>query len=131
MSNQAVTPEAAEALGAKLHEAIAANDHDTLRNEVYAPDVRVWHNNDRRSQDIDTNLKVLGWLHRNVADKVYDEVRRQPTPNGFVEQHVLRGKSKSGETIDVPACLVVTITDGRISLIEEYLDSSHIAALMG
>jgi hypothetical protein len=131
MSDEAVSPEMAEKLATKLHEAIAANDHDMLRSEVYSPDVRVWHNNDRRAQDLETNLRVLGWLHKNLLDKSYDEMRRMPTPSGFVEQHVLRGTTKSGEVIDVPACLVVTVTGGRISLIEEYLDSAHVAALMG
>lgn len=126
-----VDPDLAEALAVKLFAAIAANDAEALRNEVYAPDIQVWHNNDRHAQDIELNLKVLNFLHRKLPDKRYEEVRRQATPTGFVEQHVLRATGPGGDPIDIPACLVVTITGDRISRIDEYLDSAHVAAITG
>jgi ketosteroid isomerase-like protein len=119
------------ALADKLFAAIAANDTDALRDEVYAPDVVVWHNNDNHEQRIDENLKVLRWLHRNVAGKRYEEVRRQATPTGFVEQHVLRGTAPNGTVLNIFACLVVTVTNGRIVRIDEYLDGNAVAALAG
>ena len=124
-----VDPELAEALATKLFAAIAANDLDALRNEVYTPDVVVWHNNDDHGQTIDENLRVLNFLHRTLPDRRYEEVRRQPTPTGFVEQHVLRATAPDGRPIEVPACLVVTVTGDRISRIDEYIDSAHIAAI--
>jgi len=119
------------ALADKLFAAIAANDTDALRDEVYAPDVVVWHNNDNHEQRIDENLKVLRWLHRNVAGKRYEEVRRQATPTGFIEQHVLRGTAPNGTELNIFACLVVTVADGRIIRIDEYLDGNAVAALAG
>jgi len=115
-------------LADRFFDAIERNDSDALR-QIYTPDVTVWHNHDRKGQDLETNLKVLSWLHRNVSDKRYDEVRRMPTATGFVEQHVLRGTTKTGKVLDVPACLVITVTGGRISRIEEYVDSADLAAL--
>jgi ketosteroid isomerase-like protein len=118
-------------LADKLFAAIAANDLDSLRNDVYTPDVVVWHNNDNHEQLIDENLKVLNWLSRKVTNRRYEEVRRQATDTGFVEQHVLRGTAPNGNEIEVPACLVVTVTGDRISRIDEYIDSAALAAMAG
>jgi ketosteroid isomerase-like protein len=117
-------------LAERLAAAIDANDLDALRNEVYAPDVVVWHNNDQHEQRIDENLKVLNWLHRKVRNKRYEEVVRQPTPTGYVEQHVLRGIAPDGTELNIHACLVVTVVGDRISRIDEYIDSRATAALM-
>lgn len=116
-------------LAEDLFEAIADNDADRLRNEVYDPEVVVWHNNDNHEQRIDENIKVLGWLHHKIGSKRYEEVRRQPTPTGFVEQHVLRGTAPDGTELNVSACLVVRVLNGRIVRIDEYLDSSAISAI--
>ena len=118
-------------LADRLFAAIAANDLDALRNDIYAPDVVVWHNNDNHEQLVDENLKVLNWLSRKVTDRRYDEVRRQATETGFVEQHVLRGTAPNGNEIEVPACLVVTVRGDRISRIDEYIDSAALAAMAG
>ena len=118
-------------LADRLFAAIASNDLDALRNEIYAPDVVVWHNNDNHEQRIDENLKVLNWLSRKVTNRRYEEIRRQATDTGFVEQHVLRGTAPSGNELEIPACLVVTVTGDRISRIDEYIDSAALAAMAG
>ncbi len=41
----------------------------------------------------------------------------------------LRGTAPDGTTIAMPACLIVTIRDGRIARIHEYLDPSAVTAL--
>ena len=33
----------------------------------YAPDAKIWHNNDRVEQTVEQNLKVLGWFMRKSA----------------------------------------------------------------
>lgn len=129
MSTITIDAEAIEALAGRFFAAINAHDEAALR-EIYTPDITVWHNHDRLDQDLETNLKVLGWMHRKMPDKRYEEVVRTPTPSGFVEQHVLRATAPNGEQIEVPACLVVTVRDGRICRVEEYIDSADIAALL-
>lgn len=119
------------ALAERLAAAIDANDLDALREEIYTPDVVVWHNDDQHEQRVEENLKVLNWLHRKVGNKRYEDVVRQATPTGYVEQHVLRGTAPNGTELEIPACLVVTVTGGRISRIDEYLDSQAAAALRG
>jgi ketosteroid isomerase-like protein len=117
-----------EQLASRLIAAISDNDIDALRG-VYASDVVIWHNFDQVEQSLEDNLKVMMWMAKRMPDKHYDEIRRQPTPNGFVQQHVLRGTAPDGTAVEIPACLIVTIADGRITRLEEYLDTKDAAAL--
>jgi ketosteroid isomerase-like protein len=122
------TPDALE-LGARLMEAIRSGDLDAVR-EIYAPNIRVWHNLDRVEQTLDENLRLLAWVVKNVAGLRYEQVRRQRTESGFVQQHVLRGTAPGGEPLEVAACLVCRVEGGRITRIDEYLDSVPLAALL-
>jgi ketosteroid isomerase-like protein len=115
-------------LAERLIAAVTAGDIEGVR-ACYAPDVVVWHNSDGVGQSAEENLRVLGWVTKNIRDLRYDEVRRQRTPTGFVQQHVLRGTAPNGTALAIPACLVGTVVDGRITRLDEYLDSTHLTAL--
>jgi uncharacterized protein len=117
-------------LADRFFAAIPKGDLDTVR-AIYAPDARIWHNNDQATQDVEQNLAVLAWVTKNIAGLRYEDVRRQATPSGFVQQHVLRGTAPSGASIDLPACIVCTVANGRITRLDEYLDSAHVAPLLG
>ena len=113
----------------RLFKAIERGDVDAVRS-IYSPDCKVWHNNDGLNQSADENLRVLKWVVDNVDERSYTEIRRQPTPTGFVQQHVMRGRLKSsGKQFALPACIVCIVDDGRITRLDEYLDSAHVAAL--
>ncbi len=109
----------------RLFRAIEDGDVDAIRN-VYRPETKIWHNNDGIAQSVDQNLAVLKWVISNVKNVKYTEVRRQPTPTGFVQQHVLRGRFKDKD-VALPACIVATVEGGRITRLDEYLDSAHTA----
>jgi ketosteroid isomerase-like protein len=100
-------------------EALMADDCEVHANFLDGPNNRA------------TTLSILRWLHRNVRDLRYDVVRREELPGGYVQQHVLRGIAPDGSELRVPACLIVSIADGRITRIDEYLDSAHVRALTG
>ena len=112
-----------------LFHAIEAGDVEAIRN-IYTPETKIWHNNDNIAQSVDENLAVLRWVITNIKGLKYTEVRRQPTPTGFVQQHVLRGHFKEGE-IALAACIVATVEHGKITRLDEYLDSAHTAVLRG
>lgn len=112
----------------RLMAAVTAGDTGALRR-LYAPDARIWHNADGAEQAVEQNLRTLGWLARTVRDLRYEEIRRDPLPRGYVQRHVLRGTLPDGTPVEVPACLFVTVGDGRISRIEEYADSRAIEPL--
>ena len=118
------------ALADRLFAAVAAGDLQALREEIYAPDCRIWHNGDGVAQTVEQNLMVLGWAVRHIAGLRYEEVRRQRTPTGFVQQHVLRGRLADGMELRVPACMVGTVAHGRITRLDEYLDLAHFAPLL-
>jgi ketosteroid isomerase-like protein len=87
--------------------------------------VEVWHNYDNLAQ----NLCTFAWIVKNVAARRYEDVPRQAIPGGVLQQHVLRGTAPNGAQLNVPACMIIAVVDGRITRIEEYLDSAGFAAL--
>src|SRR5208282_2191022 len=115
----------------RLFKAIEQGDVNAIRG-IYAPHTKIWHNFDNVAQSVDENLAVLKWVVDHIGEIAYTEIRRQPTPTGFVQQHVLSGKLKSnGKQIAIPACIVCTVENGRITRLDEYLDSAQTAALRG
>lgn len=107
--------------------AIETGDVEAV-SRLYAPDVVVWHNTDGVEQTAGQNLATLTWMVRHLSDRRYEVIRRVATEDGFVQQHVLRAQAPGGE-LALPACIVARVQEGRISRIDEYLDSAHLAVL--
>ena len=116
-------------LAERFFAAIEAGDITAVR-EVYAPDAEIWHNTDGLVQTPDDNARTLGWITTNLRDLSYTKVKRSATDDGFVQQHVLVATNRAGNRVEVPACIVTTISDGRITRLDEYLDSASIAVIM-
>lgn len=116
-------------LAERLFAAVAAGDIAAVR-ALYAPEARIWHNVDGIAQTAEENLVVLQWVVTHIRDLRYEDVRRQATDVGFVQQHVLRGTVGDGVAVEIPACIVATVRDGRITRLDEYLDSRHTKVLL-
>lgn len=116
-------------LAERFFAAISAGDIDAVR-AIYSPDAVVWHNSDDATQDVEQNLATVRWATTNIAGFRYEQVRLQTTGTGFVQQHITRGCAPNGAELSMPACLVCTVVDGRITRVDEYLDSAHIAPLL-
>ncbi len=116
------------AVAQQLFDAIERGDVDALRG-LYHVDARIWHNTDGAEQSVDENLRVLRWLVRNTSLRRYEEVRREMLPCGFMQMHVLHLELGPGRSVRIPACLVARVAHGRITRIDEYLDSAQVAAL--
>jgi ketosteroid isomerase-like protein len=116
----------------RLFAAIEAGDVEAVR-AVYDPAAVVWHNNDGVEQTVEQNLRTLAWVIDNLADRTYEDVRRQGTATGFVQQHVLRFTRADGTRQELPACLVVAcdLEAARITRIDEYIDSGHLSRITG
>jgi len=115
---------------AGLLAAIEAGDVDQVR-AFYAPDARIWHNFDDREQTVDENLATLTWMCGVLDDRHYDVIRRDPVDNGVMQMHVLRGVVKAtGAPFAMHAALVVTMSDGRVTRIDEYLDPAAASSLL-
>jgi ketosteroid isomerase-like protein len=102
-------------------DAVRSGDIDALR-AVYAEDVAVWHSFDGLENDREQNLRTLRWIHRHVPTVRYDEIRVGITEDGFVQQHVMRAEEPAFEA---PCMLRAWCSEGKITRIEEYLDSAH------
>lgn len=113
----------------RLFAAIMAGNVDAVR-DIYALDAVIWRNNDGLEQSVDDNLRVLQWVVTHIRNLRYEDIRRQRTDTGFLQQHVLRGTASNGHELNVPACIICTVRDGRITRLEEYLDSAHLAPLL-
>ncbi len=116
------------AIADRLFSAIEAGDLDAVRS-IYADDAVIWHNNDEVEQRVDENLRTLRWVVTNLQHRRYTDVRRWLTAEGFVQQHVLRVTNRAGVEVALPVCLAVRVADGRITRIDEYLDSRHVDQL--
>lgn len=110
-------------LADRLLTAIVHADLDAMR-AIYAPDAELWHNFDQRDQSVDENLRSLSDLHRRLTDMRYTEIRRFLAPGGFVQQHVLTGHAAGGP-LRMPAMIRFWVDGGRISRLEEYLDTAQ------
>jgi len=118
------------AVADRLFAAIEAGDIEAI-HDLYAPDAVIWHNFDDAEQSREQNVRMLGWAIRNLSGMHYTDVRRSVTDEGFVQQHVLRAVNRAGVEIAVPACLVVTVSGGLITRLDEYLDSRHVDLITG
>lgn len=115
------------ALAKRFFDCVEAGDIEGLV-ACYAPDAKIWHNTDQLEQTPDDNRKTLAGMVTRITDRVYDNRRVSVTADGFVQQHVLRGtRAHDGERLSLPACIVCQVKDGRITRLDEYFDSAHVA----
>lgn len=108
--------------------AIQSGDVDTVR-ACYAPDAKLWHNTDNIEQTVDENMKVLDWFIRTLPDRNYRVVRREALKDGFLQQHVLEATLPDGTAWKMDACCVIKVENGRITRLDEYMDSAAGKAL--
>jgi ketosteroid isomerase-like protein len=115
------------ALAQRFFDAIEAGDIEAA-GRCYAPDAVIWHNFDNLEQTREQNLAVLAGMPRRLCDCVYADRRVAVLAGGFVQQHVLHATRKfDGARLAMPAAIVCRVNDGRITRLDEYLDSAHVA----
>lgn len=116
------------AIADRLFKAIERGEVNALA-EIYAPDAQIWHNTDGKVEAPQQNLSGLRQFVALSSVRAYTEIRRAPTPSGFVQQHVLRAQLKNGREFVLPACIICVVKNGRITRLDEYLDSAPLSAL--
>jgi ketosteroid isomerase-like protein len=115
-------------LADRMFRAIEQGDLDALRG-CYDPDIIVWANFDGKEQNIDQSMRLVGWLCSKLDQRHYDVQRREIIPGGFLQEHILRAVAPDGTDIAMPACIIATVADGRVTRIHEYLDPAGVGAL--
>jgi uncharacterized protein len=123
-----VVEQSTAAIAAALTEAIRANDAEALTG-IYAADGVIWHSTDQ----VELSVGQLQELMRAIALVATGEVRVKAlleTPAGFVQTQEITYTFRDREATTFHAALVAWISpDGRITRLEEYLDSAGLAPL--
>jgi len=97
---------------------------------LYADDIKVWHNFDNREQNKAENLATLKGLVSSTGSRSYAVIERLLLPDGRVlQRHDLEVTTRSGAEFVIPACIFITVRDGQIARIDEYLDTGQANAL--
>ncbi len=109
----------------KLFDGIESGNVAVLR-EVYAPNVEIWHNTDLLVQTVDDNVATLQGFVSRIANRRYENRRLDVFPGGFVQQHRLTGQRKDGQKVELHACIVCKVANGRITRLDEYFDSAAV-----
>jgi ketosteroid isomerase-like protein len=99
--------------------------------QMWHPEVLVWHSGDARDNDRVRALKVIRWFITRTSRRRYEILDRQVFDGGFVQQHVLHATGTDGAVIALRVCIVIKVdTDGLITRIDEYFDPKDMAPLL-
>ena len=115
------------AMATRFFDAIEQGDIETMRDS-FAPDAQIWHNTDEAVVTRDQTAQTLAGMVARIKDREYADRRLATFPGGFVQQHVLKGRRvhDDGE-VRLPCAIVCRVEDGRITRLDEYFDSAHVA----
>lgn len=120
----AASLEAAE----RLFHTVEHGDLDDLR-EIFAPGAMVWHNTDEALVDVESTIANLRAIRASARVFHYADIRREPTPSGFVQQHTLLVELPDGRGMRDLCCCVCRVENGRITHMDGYHDSAVVNAM--
>ena len=110
-------------------------DPEHPSDEIYADELVSWHNYDEKEIKLTREQLAVGAkgehgaLGSVLTGFGYEDRRAYPSEDAVIVTHVMVGTLADGTKIRIPACQVHTLTDGRISRMDVYMDSAHMAAL--
>jgi len=122
-----------------VYEAVPARDFDRLR-EIYHPDCRYTGGDGVEHRGVDAVLEVVGTFTSAFPDLTI-EIREHHLPSESVSiveytfsgthRGELEGIPATGRTIEVVACSVVEVRDGRIHRERDYYDTLTLMEQLG
>ena len=102
-----------------------------ILDRVLADDCIIWHNVFGRETTRDDNLAALPDGYKGQRRRTYNDRIINTFHDGFVIQYSLNGVQHNGHRGALWICIVGRVRDGKITRIDEYMDSSKFAAWMG
>ena len=115
------------AMATRFFDAIEAGDIETMRT-TFTPDAEIWHNTDELIVTPAQTAQTLTGMVARIKDHEYADRRLTAFPGGFVQQHVLKGKRVHDEgEVRLPCAIICKVEDGKITRLDEYFDSAHVA----
>ena len=107
----------------------AVERHDLERvAELYSPDLRFWVNLTGGESTREQSLETLEKGHGLMRRRTYDDRRIDTFDSGFLVRYSVNVVAHNGRRASLWACIVAQCRDGRITRIDEYLDSSKFRA---
>ena len=97
-------------LAASLMAAVQHNDLDRIK-AIYAPDITLWHTNDRVNQTAQDSIRTLAWIHKHVAGVRYEEIRVV----------ALAQSERGGRTSGICGAFIEKSRRGDITAAEEHI----------
>ena len=98
---------------------------------LYHDEIAVWHNFDDTTQTKSENLRVLAGLIEIAPRRRYEVIERHTIGERFIQRHVLHCTTAGGADVAIPACIFITVREGTIRRIDEYLDIAQTKSLRG
>lgn len=114
-------------LAEDLFRAFASGDDDTVRH-LCASDLKAIQNGGA-PMNLATLLMFSAAVRSVVKDFRYENPNRSETADGFVEEHDVCGILPDGTELSFSACVVGTVSQGKITQLREYFDSAAVASL--
>lgn len=114
-------------LSERFFAAAAAGDGDALR-EICAPRAGMSQNG-APAMDMDGLVALASAVRTVMPDYRYETSVCLDTETGFVDEHDILGTLADGTQVKVPACIVATVENGKITGLREYFDSAAAAPL--
>ena len=114
--------------GERLFWTVEHGELEELRT-IFADGAVVWHNTDEKLTDVEQTIRNLRTIRTTALEFRYTDIRREPTPTGFVQQHTLIVKMPDGRAIRDLCCCVCRVEDGRIAHMDAYHDSAATGAM--
>ncbi len=119
-----------ELLMDELTNCMAAGDVEGLTQKC-APDCRVKQNVGEEG-GLDDLLALIGGISAAGVSVSYSDIRRVVGKSAVTEQHLVTLRRSDGVETRIDVCVVVRFgADGRVISIDEYLDGSGLAQLLG
>lgn len=109
---------------------LAALDAATVDESVITDDGKAWHNFDGIDMPIRDAFGSVTTIRTKVPDFRFDAPRYHEAGDTTTVQYTLRGTLPDGSEAAAPACLVVHTSGGRVTRIEEYLDTAQLAPIL-
>lgn len=112
-----------------LFDAIECGDTDTLL-ALYADKAVLWTSAAAKTVDARAVAVMLPQLIRKGPQRRYVNRSVDPLPSGFVHRHRIISTLPNGAQAAVECCAIVTLHDGKVCRIDEYLDGRQLAAVL-
>ncbi len=111
----------------RYFDAVERRDLDAVA-EMSAPGFTFWVNLTGTESTRDATLETLRNGYTLLRRRTYDDRHVDTFATGFVARYSVTIVQHNGQQASLWACIVAQCKDGRITRIEEYLDSSKFLA---